>query len=236
MGFGPAARDRVERRRAGVSMMCAEITGVSQCRGGLAPAASLTDRRRGRAASAALSCRVPWAAAAGSQACPVVMTACRCRKIAAAMTVCAWVGVSLFSFLLARCASGAAGVHRARRLLRKNCMKPSSGSPTWRMLVSGSDMTTTSATPGSMRCWWSEPIRSARRSSSRFASTVRTLAHPKTAAEPAAMRNFSKYWPTQRAGSTSSRDSGREKPSTQKLLTSPRRTPHFSASAGLVAV
>jgi len=28
----------------------------------------------------------------GSQACPVVMTACSCRKIAAAMTVYAWVG------------------------------------------------------------------------------------------------------------------------------------------------
>jgi hypothetical protein len=40
---------------------------------------------------------------AGSQACPVVMTACRCRKMAAAMMVCAWVGVSLFCSLLVRC-------------------------------------------------------------------------------------------------------------------------------------
>ena len=84
-------------------MMCAEITGVSQCRGGLAPAASLKDRRPGQAASAALVCRVPCAAMTGSQACLVVMTACRCRKIAAAMTVCAWVGVSLFCSLLVRC-------------------------------------------------------------------------------------------------------------------------------------
>jgi len=43
------------------------------------------------------------AAVAGSQACPVVMTACSCRKIAAAMMVCAWVGVSLFWSLLVRC-------------------------------------------------------------------------------------------------------------------------------------
>jgi hypothetical protein len=73
-------------------MMCAEITWVSQCRGGLAPAASLTGRRQGQAASAAAWRRVPWVAVAGSQVCPVVMTACRCRKIAAAMMVCAWVG------------------------------------------------------------------------------------------------------------------------------------------------
>jgi len=40
--------------------------------------------------------QVPWVAVSGSQACPVVMMACSCRKIAAAMTVCAWVGASLF--------------------------------------------------------------------------------------------------------------------------------------------
>jgi hypothetical protein len=84
-------------------MMSAEITGVSQCRGGLAPAASLTDRWQGQAASCLLCGRVPWAAAAGSHACPVVMTACKCRKIAAAMMVWAWVGVSLFWSLLVRC-------------------------------------------------------------------------------------------------------------------------------------
>jgi hypothetical protein len=39
----------------------------------------------------------------GSEACPVVMTACSCRKIAAAMMVCAWVGVSFFCSLLVRC-------------------------------------------------------------------------------------------------------------------------------------
>jgi hypothetical protein len=82
-------------------MMCAEITGVSQCRGGLAPAASLKDRQQRRRAG--LLCRVPYAAAAGSQAWLVVMMACRCRRIAAAMTVCAWAGVSLFSFLPVGC-------------------------------------------------------------------------------------------------------------------------------------
>jgi hypothetical protein len=39
---------------------------------------------------------VPCAAGSGSQACPLVMTACSYRRIAAAMTVCTWVGVSLF--------------------------------------------------------------------------------------------------------------------------------------------
>lgn len=60
---------------------------------------------RGRASQAARAVprrRVPWAAVAGSRACPVVMTACSCRKIAAAMTVCASAGVSLFCSLLVR--------------------------------------------------------------------------------------------------------------------------------------
>ena len=83
-------------------MMCAEITEVSQCREGLAPAASLQRRWQGQAASCLL-CRVPRAAVAGSQACPVVLTACSCRKIAAAIMVCAWVGVSWFCCLLVRC-------------------------------------------------------------------------------------------------------------------------------------
>jgi len=39
---------------------------------------------------------VPRAAMRGSQRWPVVMTACNWRKIAAAMTACAWVAVSLF--------------------------------------------------------------------------------------------------------------------------------------------
>ena len=71
-------------------MMSAEITGVSQCRGGLAPAASLKHRRQVRRP---VPCRrVPCVAVTGSQARPVVITACSCRKIAAAMTACAWVG------------------------------------------------------------------------------------------------------------------------------------------------
>ena len=57
----------------------------------------------GQAASGVLCRRVPWAAVTGSQACPVVMTACSCRRIAAAMTVCARGGVSLLCSLLVRC-------------------------------------------------------------------------------------------------------------------------------------
>ena len=34
----------------------------------------------------ACRCRVPWVAMRGSQAAPLVMTACRCLRIAAAMT------------------------------------------------------------------------------------------------------------------------------------------------------
>ena len=48
----------------------------------------------GQAAIAAYERLAPFAAMSGSRACPVTMTACRCRKIAAAMTVCAWAVVS----------------------------------------------------------------------------------------------------------------------------------------------
>jgi hypothetical protein len=83
-------------------MMSVEITGVSQCRGGLAPAVSLK-ASSGQAARAAAMRRVPCAAISGSQACPVVMTACRCRRIAAAATVFAWVGASVLPALVVRC-------------------------------------------------------------------------------------------------------------------------------------
>ena len=46
---------------------------------------------------------MPWVAMTGSQACPEVITAYRCRRIAAATTVSAWVGRSLFCSLLVRC-------------------------------------------------------------------------------------------------------------------------------------
>ena len=46
---------------------------------------------------------VPWVAMSGSHAWPVVITACSCRRIAAAMTVWAWVAVSLFCSRLVRC-------------------------------------------------------------------------------------------------------------------------------------
>ena len=42
-----------------------------------------------------MTVRVPWVAIVGSQARPVVITACSWRRIAAAMTVWAWVAVSL---------------------------------------------------------------------------------------------------------------------------------------------
>ena len=67
------------------------------------PGRQLAAPLTGQAASARLCCWVPWAAVAGSQACPVVLTACSCRKIAAAIMVCAWVGVSWFCCLLVRC-------------------------------------------------------------------------------------------------------------------------------------
>lgn len=46
---------------------------------------------------------VPWVAMNGSHLRPVVMTAYSCRRIAAAMTACAWVGVSLLLSLLVKC-------------------------------------------------------------------------------------------------------------------------------------
>jgi hypothetical protein len=45
---------------------------------------------------------VPRAAMCGSQVRPVVMIACSCRRIAAAITVCACVAVSLFVSLVVR--------------------------------------------------------------------------------------------------------------------------------------
>jgi hypothetical protein len=75
---------------------------VPQCRGGLAPAVSLKVPADGQAASVPVFRRVPWVAVAGSRACPVVVTACRCRRIAAAMMACAWAGLSLFCCLLVR--------------------------------------------------------------------------------------------------------------------------------------
>jgi hypothetical protein len=92
----------LRRRRAGLPMMCAEITGCLNAAEG-SPRPPACSAAGGQAASALLSRRVPWAAVAGSHACPVVMTACSCRRIAAAMMACAWVGLSLFCSLLVRC-------------------------------------------------------------------------------------------------------------------------------------
>jgi len=96
MGLGPTACNRVEETTGGAAHDERRDHGVSQCRGGLAPTARLTGCLTSQAAmGAAWRCRVPWVAMLGSHAVPVVMTACRCRRIAAAITVCAWVGVSL---------------------------------------------------------------------------------------------------------------------------------------------
>jgi hypothetical protein len=94
----------LRRRRAGLPMMSAEITDVSMPRRARPGRQLCIAAGNGQAASVSGVCRVPCVAMAGSQAWPVVMTACRCRKIAAAMTVCAWAGVSLFCSRLVGCA------------------------------------------------------------------------------------------------------------------------------------
>ena len=50
-----------------------------------------------------MTIRVPWVAIVGFHARPVVITACSWRRIAAAITVWAWVAVSLFFSRLVRC-------------------------------------------------------------------------------------------------------------------------------------
>ena len=67
-------------------MMTGEITEVSQCRVGLAP--TLLEFRLCQAATGTVGVLVPWAARIGSHACPLVMTACKWRRIVAAIT--AW--------------------------------------------------------------------------------------------------------------------------------------------------
>src|SRR5215203_5801030 len=99
MGLVPAACDRVGATTGGAAHDVRRDQRVSLCRAGLAPTASLTQLasadRAGQAAAAGVSRgRLPWVAMAGFQVWLVVMTACRCRRIAAAMTVWAWVGRS----------------------------------------------------------------------------------------------------------------------------------------------
>jgi hypothetical protein len=73
-------------------MMSAEITRCVSMPRRARPGRQLEVPLPGQAASAVLCLRVPWVAVTGSQARPVVMTACNCRKIAAAMTV--WAGLA----------------------------------------------------------------------------------------------------------------------------------------------
>jgi hypothetical protein len=84
--------------------MSVEITLCLNAALGSPPSVSLSAAMNTQAAFGVVSFpRVPWVAMAGSQAFPVTMTACSWRRIAAAMTVCAWVGVSLFFSRLVRC-------------------------------------------------------------------------------------------------------------------------------------
>ena len=85
-------------------MMSGEVLDGPQCRVGLAPTVSLVwPPSLGQAAKVACLRRVPWVAISGSQAVLVVITACRCRRIAAAITVCAWVAVSRLVSRVVRC-------------------------------------------------------------------------------------------------------------------------------------
>ena len=86
-------------------MMTVEI-GVSQRRVGLAPTRPLecSDDLADQAARAVAGCRLtPCVAISASQARPVVMTAGRWRRIAAAMAACAWVGLNLLISRVVKC-------------------------------------------------------------------------------------------------------------------------------------
>ena len=79
-------------------MMCGEVPWCPQCRVGLAPTVSLV--RRVEAWSGGDGWSPGGSGAVGGDArgprlWPVVITACRCRRIAAAITVWAWVGGEL---------------------------------------------------------------------------------------------------------------------------------------------
>jgi hypothetical protein len=94
MGWSQQGVIGLRRRRTGLPMMWAEISGCLDA--AEAPAASLKRALPGQAASGEPSCRLPWVAITASRARTLVMMACSCRKIAAAMTVWARVGVSGF--------------------------------------------------------------------------------------------------------------------------------------------
>ena len=85
-------------------MTVVEIAG-SRCRGGLSPTVSLVCRDGLWSVSGGW---LAWCSAAlgsdgGSQVWPRVMAACRWRRIAAAMTVWAWVGRRLLCSRVVRC-------------------------------------------------------------------------------------------------------------------------------------
>src|SRR2546423_620584 len=106
MGLVPAACDRVGETTGGAAHDDRRDQRVSQRRVGLAPTVRLMcrDDRAGQAARAAVGRRfTPCVAISASQAWPVVMTACRWRRIAAAMSACAWVGLNLLASRVVRC-------------------------------------------------------------------------------------------------------------------------------------
>jgi hypothetical protein len=86
-------------------MMCVEVLDGPQCRVGLTPTVSLVWPPSLCQAAMVVAClrRVPWVAISGSHAVSVVITACRCRRIAAAITICAWVAVSRLVSRVVRC-------------------------------------------------------------------------------------------------------------------------------------
>jgi hypothetical protein len=102
MGLMPTARNRVAETTGGAAHDERRDHGCLNAAEG-SPRPPLDGRARQAAARRSLRCRVPWVARSGSHARPVVMTPCRCRRIAAAITVWACVGVSLLRSRVVRC-------------------------------------------------------------------------------------------------------------------------------------
>src|SRR5215204_462079 len=105
MGLGPSACNRVVETTGGAAHDDRRDHVVSQCRGGLAPTVRLTRLGQDACQAAMGACLRGWmpcTAMSGSQARPVVMTACSWRRTAAPITVCACVGVSLLRSLVVR--------------------------------------------------------------------------------------------------------------------------------------
>src|SRR5262245_28308879 len=106
MGLVPAAFDRVGVTTGGAAHDGRRDRCLYAASGSPRPVRLMwRDDLAGQAARGdGVGCRfTPWVAMSASQAWPVVMTACRWRRIAAAMTACAWVGLNLFVSRVVRC-------------------------------------------------------------------------------------------------------------------------------------